>query len=90
MITENQFQALGFKRNYLPSEIVYQFIDDGSKTNLFFIKDEYRPSHFRIGDGRPTVNHQFWEGEIQTLPELLSLLIRFGGNCENQNVRREV
>lgn len=60
--------------------LILQFKDDESGTNLFFIQRGSLSPEWEVKDGRATVERIYWRGPLNTVPSILSALIRFGGN----------
>lgn len=59
---------------------ILQFIDGDSQTSLFFVQRDPLSLVWEVRDGQPHIDMVYWRGEIRTWPDLISKLIRFGGN----------
>lgn len=73
--------GFGF-RQWAGGDTIWQLQDEASGTNIILRRTGENSWDFR--DGRPSVERTFWTGKLDQASDLLSLLIRYGGNCAEE------
>lgn len=80
LVTLN-LEAIGWKNCSLKEHIVYEFYDGASQTHLLC---SFSEKAFVISDGRPTVNKEFYHGDILSVKNLIKIMLQNSGNLTKE------